>query len=155
MKGFKDFIHEDEAVKSALKKLPKHHQKLLNGFEFRFQGGNTLKGDDGHIGSVVVNPKKIITIAAPWRYSREFTLFHEVGHLVWTMFVKGTPLVEEWSEIVKKNPDRKKSENDEENFCHSYAAHFADEHAPEMHSNPDWAKFIEKVCSVKKITNSK
>lgn len=135
---FRDFLEseEKENVKKMIAKLPKGHQKLLDGYKFKYTSGNTLDGDDEHVGLI---HKDKITVAAPWNYGREFTTLHEVAHLVWEY--KMTPkLKKEWSKIVKQNPKRQK-QSDEELFCMAYACTYA-KHKILVHHHPAWADFI-------------
>lgn len=141
MNGFKLFVEaqteEEKNVQALIKKLPKGHQKLLKGYKFKYQGGNTLKGDDGHIGVIF---KDKITVAAPWNYGREFTTLHEIAHLVWEY--KMTPeLKKEWNTISKKNP-KQNQDNSEENFAMAYACHYA-KHKVKVHDHPEWHNFIK------------
>lgn len=140
MKGFKKWVTEDDDVKATLAKIPKSHQKLVKGFKIVFEPRNTLEGDDGHVGMVINKPKKMIRIASPWNYGREFTLLHEVAHLVWAVFM--TPeLKKEWGAITKRTKDKKKDENEEELFCHSYANTYA-KNKVTIHDHAEWDKFI-------------
>jgi hypothetical protein len=149
MKGFKDFVTEDEDVEKTLSKLPRHHQELVKGFKFLFEPHNTLKGDDGHVGVITNSPRKIIRVAAPWRYSREFTVIHEVAHLVYEMFVKGSQTEKDWEKLSLSTKNRKKDESAEELFCHGYAAMFA-QFPPEIHYHQEWIKFMkERVFPIK------
>jgi hypothetical protein len=149
MNGFKNFVTEDGDVAKTIAKLPIHHQELVKGYKFLFEPHNTLKGDKGHVGMIVNKPEKVIRIAAPWRYSREFTTLHEIAHLVHELYVKGTPLEKEWKIIVSNTKNKKKDESPEELFCHSYAATFC-QHPPSIHDHPEWRSFINKVCKIKK-----
>ncbi len=145
---FKQFFlegeEEKENVDKMIAKLPKGHQKLLHGYKFRYQKGNTLKGDDGHIGVIF---KDKITVAAPWNYGREFTTLHEIGHLVWEYLM--TPeLKKEWEKVFKaekKNMEKSDSldQNAEEIFCMCYACNYA-KHKLHTYHNPKWMAFIEK-----------
>lgn len=146
MNGFKRFVTEDEDVSKTIAKLPKHHQGLVKGYKFLFEPGNTLRGDDGHVGVIVNQPKKVIRIAAPWNYGREFTVIHEVAHLVYEMYVKGTPLEKEWATLAMSVKNRKKDENAEELFCHAYAASYC-KHPPVIHYHPVWVRFIRDLPS--------
>ena len=144
MKNFKLFIEkseEEENIQSMLKKLPKGHREMINGYKFRYQGGSVLKGDDQHIG--LINKDKI-TVAAPWNYGREFTTLHEIGHLVWQEFMTDN-LKKKWGRIVK-NTKNKQDQNDEELFCMAYACHYA-KHCVVIHDHPAWHKFIKEVPS--------
>ena len=149
MNGFKQFVTEDEDVAKSLAKLPAHHRMLVKGYKFLFEPGNTLKGDDGHVGMIVNKPNKVVRIAAPWNYGREFTLLHEIAHLVYEVYIRGTPFEKSWEQLSMSTPDRKKDEPAEELFCHAYANHFA-KNKIEIHNHPEWDQFIRKVCAVKK-----
>jgi len=149
MKGFKHFVNEDEDVAKTLAKLPAHHRELVKGYKFLFEPGNTLKGDDGHVGIIVNKPNKIVRVAAPWRYSREFTTLHEIAHLVYEMYIRPNPaIVKEWENIVKNTKNKKEDESAEELWCHSYAASFC-AHPPTIHYHLEWVAFIKKCCKIK------
>lgn len=152
MDGFRTFLEneEQENVEAMISKLPKSHQKLLDGYKFKYTPGNTLKGDEDHIGYI---HKDKIVVAAPWNYSREFTTLHEIAHLVFEY--KMTPqLKKEWSAIVKKtisdqiknNPKSKSAlkQNDEELFAMSYAT-FYSKHKVHTYDHPEWMKFIKTL----------
>ena len=149
MKGFRQFVKEDEDVAKTLAKLPKQHQEMVKGYQFLFEPGNTLKGDKGHVGMIVNMPKKIVRIAAPWNYGREFTLIHEIAHIVYEVYIRNTPLEKEWEKIALSVKDRKKDEPPEELFCHAYANHFA-KNKIVIHNHPEWDHFIARVCADKK-----
>ena len=139
LENFKLFLEFEEKknVKNTLKELPEKHQDLLKGYKINFTGRNTLNGDNQHIGFIYKNK---IEVCAPWRYSREFTMLHEVGHLVYEKLM--TPeLKKEWAKIVKKNP-KENQDNNEENFCMAYAATYS-KHPPTTHAHPEWIKFIK------------
>lgn len=139
---FKLFLEfeEKENVKKTIKKLPDGHQFLLKGYKINFTPRNTLNGDKDHIGFIFKNK---IEVSAPWRYSREFTTLHEIGHLVYEKLMT-KDLKKEWAKVVKKNK-KQNQDNDEENFCMAYAATYS-KHPPTTHSHPEWIKFIkEKV----------
>ena len=146
---FRDFLLEsdDADIVGTVKKLPKRYQKLLAGYKFNFQDGHTLHKDNQHVG-VIDEKKKSITIAAPWFHSKEFTLLHEIGHLVWKYLVD-KDLRQEWSEIAK---DSKIKENDEELFCHSFANHFC-KHKNLSFYNKEWDKFINRLNNGAKKDN--
>jgi hypothetical protein len=139
--SFRHFLEneEKENVNKMLAKLPKGHQKLLKGYKFHYTPGNTLKGDDEHIG-FIHNDK--IVVAAPWNYGREFTTLHEIAHLVWEKLM--TPkLKKEWEAIVKRTKN-KQDQNPEELFCMAYACHYA-KHKVKVHDHPEWHDFIAKL----------
>jgi len=137
-------MKDNADIENSLAKLPKSHRELVHGFHIKLEPGNTLPGDDGHVGVIMTSPKRQIKVASPWNYPREFALLHEVGHLVFEKFVRGTELEKEWKDICKKNPNRKKDEPDEENFCHAYAARYV-KHPPVTHHHEEWRKFIDSL----------
>lgn len=114
-----------------------------------FEPGNTLKGDDGHVGMIVNKPKKLVRIAAPWNYGREFTVLHEIAHLVYEVYVRNTPFEKAWEKLSLSTPNRKMDEPPEELFCHAYACYFA-KNKIEIHHHPAWDRFIKKVCESRK-----
>lgn len=152
MKNFKTFIEskEKEDVSQIIAKLPKNHQKLLNGYKFKYTPGNTLEGDDEHIGYI---HKDKIVVAAPWHYSRSFTTLHEIAHLVYEKLVSND-LKTKWKKIIKEtikeqiDKNKKSSnalkQNDEELFCMAYAATYA-KHPPATYLNEKWQDFIHKL----------
>ena len=148
---------EEKNVNDLIASLPKGHRDLLDGYKFKYTGGNTLDGDNDHIGYIHKNK---IVVAAPWNYGRCFTTLHEIAHLVWEHLI--TPeLRKKWSSIVKKTKknqiakfERKAQKDaldqgDEEIFCMSYAAHHSN-HAPIIWINEEWDKFIESISNLKK-----
>lgn len=147
MLTFKLFLEseEDKNIKSTLKKIPRHHAKLVDGYTFTFKGGNTLPGDDSHIGYMDRKPKEIC-IAAPWNYGREFTFLHEIAHLVLDKLVPNE-LKKKWVEIVKrtnKGEDEALHQSPEELFCMAYAQHYADNKMVK-YNYPEWMHFIEQL----------
>lgn len=152
MDNFRLFLENEEEkdVKAFISKLPPKHQKLLNGFKFRFTPGNTLKGDNEHIGYI---HKDRIVVAAPFHYSRSLVVGHESGHLIFEKLM--TPqLKKEWSALIKRTiKDQIKSQpkqnqsalkqNDEEIFCMVYASTYV-KHPPSTYLNPEWQDFITK-----------
>lgn len=148
MNGFKQFFTEasemDKNIKDTLKKIPKAHSAFVKDYAFKWQPGNTLKGDDEHIG--IINPmKKTVTIAAPWNYGREFTFLHELAHKVWENLVDAANR-KEWGSIVKKTKHKMK-QNAEELFCMAYANHYA-KNKIVIHDHPEWDKFIAKIIKL-------
>lgn len=146
MKGFKKYVTEDGDVAKTIAKLPPQYQELVRGYKFLFEPRNTLEGDDGHVGVISNHPKKIIKVAAPWRYSREFTVLHEVAHLVYETFIRGTPLEKQWEKLALSVKNRKKDEPAEELFCHGFAATYCD-HPPVIHYHDEWVKFIKNLTT--------
>jgi hypothetical protein len=145
MNGFKEFFteatEEEKNVRTTLKKLPKNHRDLIKGYKFHWERGCCLKGDNNHIG--IINPKtKIITIAAPYNYGREYTVLHEIAHKVWEKLP--LELKKKWLIVVKENPHRDKSQNEEENFAMSYADFYA-KNKLVKHNCPAWVNFIKNL----------
>ncbi|MCK9458316.1 MAG: hypothetical protein M0R80_01580 [Proteobacteria bacterium] len=140
---FRQFVENYEKdIKETLGKLPKKYQKLIHGYKFKFQSGNTLSGDNDHIG-VMDEKKKTITIAAPWNYGREFTFLHELGHRLWETLP--SELKNEWAKMVKQTKmTHKDRQNPEELFCHGFANQYA-KHKHVMFTHPEWEKFIKKL----------
>lgn len=147
---FKQFLIESEKsdLKITINKLPKEHQKLVSNYSFKFQGNNTLKGDNENVGELDPNKKKI-TIASPWNYPREITVLHEIGHLVWEKLLTKNNR-NEWSKILnklKQNNNKSKKDldqNDEEIFCHSYAQFYIKNKMVKF-DYPELQKFISKL----------
>lgn len=145
MDTFENFIHEDKAVKETIARLPKSHRALVKGYDIRFEPGNTLKDDPGHVGRVYIGGKdKTITISSPWNYGREFTLLHEIGHFVYNALVINTKWENVWNKIYKSEPGPKK-EGSEEAFCHNYANFHAKTKVSKFDLKP-WIKFMGEFC---------
>jgi len=137
-------IKETGDVDKTLKKLPKSHRELLKGYTISFQGGNTLKGDAGHIGENDLEKKKIV-VASPWNYGREFALLHEIGHIIYMSLMTSQPnKVEDWKKVVRNTKDEKVNQNVEELFCHAYANTYS-KNKIEIHNHPTWEQFIKHV----------
>lgn len=148
MKRFLEFLteatEEEKNIKTTLSKVPQSHSDLIKGYKYRWQSGNTLKGDDGHIG--IINPNtKTITIAAPWNYGREYTLLHELAHKVWEAFIP-IPMKKVWIQIVKRTK-HKMQQNAEELWAMAYANHFA-KNKILIHTHKEWEEFVEKVIEL-------
>jgi len=156
--NFKTFLESEEEknVHKLLSRLPKGHRALLDGYKFRYTPGNTLNGDNQHIG--YIHRDKIV-VAAPWNYSRSFTTLHEIAHLVWEYLM--TPVLKkEWSKLIKETKTKqmakfKKKEqqkaldqNEEEVFSMAYAANYSN-HAPIIWCNEDWSNFMKKLENLK------
>ena len=153
MDGFKLFLENEEEknVKDLISKLPKTHQKLLHGYKIRFTPGNTLKGDDGHVGYI---HKDKIVVAGPWNYSRSFTFLHEVSHLVWEQGMSKEQK-SEWEKLFKKYKVQHQKtlakesqsaldQNAEEIFAMSYANYYA-KHKILTYDCPEWMEFIKNL----------
>jgi len=124
MKTFKPFFEskiaeEDKNIKATLKKLPARHSALVSGFKYNFQSGNTIQGDDLHVGYI---DSKTIGLAGAWNFGREFVFLHEVAHKVWEKLVD-EKLKKEWSALTKV---LKSKESDEELFCMYYSQHYVE-----------------------------
>lgn len=142
---FKQFIENSEQndVKNSIKKLPKSYQKLVNKYEIKFEDGHNVKHDKDSIG-FIDEEKKVITIASPWNYGREYTLLHEIGHIIWK-YVVDNKRKTEWTTIVK-NTKNKQKQNDEELFCMAFANYYA-HHQIVIHHHDEWQKFIKNLPS--------
>lgn len=146
---FKEYFNEttkhmeDKDLKQTLSKVPKSHAKLLRGYKFFTQGGNTLKNDDNHIGSNDLEHKKIV-VAAPWWHSREFTMLHELGHLVWAKYVQHNPeLIKKWKNLCKKTKG-KVNQNAEEIFSHTYANLYTKNKLSKF-DHPELTEFVKDI----------
>jgi hypothetical protein len=137
-------------VKKTVLKIPAAHQKLVQGYKFKAEVGNTLSGDPGNVGEID-EKKKRIKIAAPWNYSREFTVLHEVGHAVWKYIVTDQKK-KEWTQLLKKTKSHSKenkqylNQNDEEIFCMLYAQHYC-KNGMVKFEHPELETFIAKLPS--------
>ena len=143
MKGFKKFFKEDEDVQKTLAKIPKAHKNLVKGFKFLFEPHNTLQGDDGHVGMITNQGSKRIIVASPWRFGREFTLLHEIAHLIWNSLVVASKK-EEWKNILKKHKDLSNEKNQEESFCMAYANYYS-QRPLAIYNITSWMSFIKKL----------
>ena len=143
---FKLFITEGEKnmkdASATLSSIPKKHAALVKGYKFCFQPDNTLKGDDKHVG-IIDDEKKTITIAAPWNYSREWVLLHELAHILWKNLAEEKKT--EWIAICNATA-LSKDEKDvpEELFCHSYASVYCGNKSKRF-DHPKWKNFIKKL----------
>jgi hypothetical protein len=132
---------EKRDIEKTLSKLPPSHAALVKGYRWKFHSGNTLNGDEEHVGYIDDNDKEI-AVAGPWNYGREFTVLHEVGHKVWETFV--TPqMKQQWLHIVAKTKNRQDQEP-EELFCMAYANAYA-KNKIVIHSHPTWEHFIKGI----------
>lgn len=141
MLSFKKFMHkteEEKDIQQTLEKLPKLHQNLVKDFKYKLHAGNTLNGDSEHVG--YMDPaKKEIAAAAPYRYSREMTILHEIAHVVWDHLMSNE-LRDKWATIVKRTKN-KQNQSAQELFCMAYAATYS-HNPPSIHDHPEWNKFI-------------
>lgn len=154
---FRDYIESDASmgeekkdILQTLSKIPTSHRNFLRGFSWKFQGGNTLNGDDQHVGYMDDHEKEI-AVAAPWSYGREFTILHEVAHTVWEHLPRNVK--QQWVELVNRTKHTQNTgsetqdslnQNAEEIFCHSYA-NFYTKHKLLTYSNPEWMNFIKNL----------
>ena len=153
--NFNQFLFEAEEeeknIQAMLKKLPKKHAALMKGFKFKYVPGNTLKGDNAHIGLI---KGKTVTVAGPWNYGREFTTLHEVAHMVFEKLV--TPQIKKkWEALLKETKPKHIKElkskgmktdaldqGAEELFCMAYAATYA-KHPTVIYHCSEWVDFIK------------
>jgi len=156
--NFKHFLESAEKefkddIKQTLNKIPASHKKLVHDYKFKSEGGNTLKGDQKHVGEID-EKKKHIKVAAPYNYSRETTILHEIAHAVWK-FVLTPDLKKQWSHLLKKTKDEHKDktnkaakdsldQNDEEIFCMSYANAYT-KHKNATYNHDAWDNFIKAL----------
>jgi hypothetical protein len=144
--NFRQFLIEtsqtEKDIHETLRKLPKSHQKLIHGYKFNFQPGNTLKGDNSHVG-VIDGSKKSVIISSPWNFPREWVFLHELAHLIWMDLSKEKR--KEWEEICRQTK-LKKGEKDipEELFCHSYSSTYCTNKVTK-YNYPKWENFIKKL----------
>lgn len=153
--NFKNFFfkesEEKKDIEKTISKIPLNHQKLLKNFKITLQPNNTLKGDKSNIG-VIHNDK--ITISAPWRYSREFCLLHEIAHLVYE-YKLTKELKKEWENLINKTIKSQKQksknknqsikaldQNSEELFCMTYAQAYSS-NGVIKYDNSEWVNFIK------------
>jgi len=122
--NFKKFLikNENKDIEKTLEKIPESHRKLIKNYKIIFQGSNLLKNGEKNVG-FIDEENKTITISAPWNYSREFVLLHEIAHVIWKYVILEEQKAE-WKKIfnkVKNNNKKDLDQNAEEIFCHSYA----------------------------------
>lgn len=147
MMRFRDYLESDagmgeekQDILRTLSKLPPSHRELIRGFSWKFQGGNTLAGDDQHVGYMDDYEKKI-AVAAPWNYGREFTILHEIAHTVWERVPD--QLKQQWAAIVQRTK-HKQQQSPEELFCMAYANFYA-KNKIVIHDHPEWNEFIRNL----------
>jgi len=134
--------HIMKDVRKTLRKMPKKHAALVKNWDFKFQNGNGLDGDIEHIG-FMDREKKLITVAAPWNYGRQYAFLHEVAHVVWENIMT-KEMQKEWSKIVKATKEPKQNQNMEELFCMAYANTYA-KNKVVIHDHDTWDAFIRKL----------
>lgn len=134
-----DNSEETKDIQRTLSKLPPSHAALVSGFKWKFQAGNTLDGDDDHVGYMDPMSKEI-AVAAPYNYGREFTILHEIAHKVWEHLVPAQ-LKQQWTQIVS-NTKHKQNQEPEELFCMAYANTYA-KNKIVIHTHPEWEAFVK------------
>lgn len=145
MLTFRTFIENEEEknLSQMLGKLPATHRELVKGYDFKFHPGNTLDGDDQHVGYMDEKGKEI-AVAAPWNYGREFTILHEIGHRVWERLPD--QIKQAWAKIVEqtKRPKKEQHQSAEELFSMAYAATYT-KHPPITFAIQTWIQFIKNL----------
>lgn len=142
--SFRRFVEFEESEEKSdigrtLSKIPPSHADLVRGFNWKFSAGNTLKGDDQHIGYIDTRSKEI-AVAAPWNYGREFTVLHEIAHQVWDNLM--TPEQKSMWENIVANTKNKQNQSPEELFCMAYANFYA-KNKITIHDHPEWNNFVK------------
>jgi hypothetical protein len=148
--NFKQWVFNEQKkqeidISKTFAKLPKKHKELVKDYKIVFQPHNSLKGDDAHIG-FIDEKNKMITIAAPWNYGREYTLLHEIGHAVWKYLVSEEKK-EEWKKILRKEKQKDKKSLDQEQeeiFCMVYAQYYA-KNKLEKYNKKSLIDFVSKI----------
>ena len=136
-----DMDSEKADIAKMLKKLPDSHAALVQGYNWKLHPGNTLNGDDEHVGYMDDQDKEI-AVSSPWNYGREFTVLHEIAHRVWEKLVP--PQYKKlWFQIVHNTQD-KQDQSEEELFCHAYSNHYVKNRIV-IHDHPQWHKFIDSL----------
>jgi hypothetical protein len=141
MMGGDGMAEEKDDIQKTLGKLPKSHAALVKGYRWKFHAGNTLNGDDEHVGYIDDGDQEI-AVAGPWNYGREFTILHEVGHKVWENFVD-PHMRQMWSQIVSRTK-HKQNQNPEELFCMAYANEYV-KNKIVIHTHKEWSDFIKRL----------
>jgi hypothetical protein len=151
MESFKLFFEQTEEqqknVKMTLAKLPTAHQKLIAKYKIKWHCDSTLSGDNKHVG--IINPHtNTITIAASWKYPQQWVFLHEIGHLVWASFINPvSKITKYWDKLVKQHitPEiKKRKEDNEEIWCHCYAAAYCD-HPVDIFNIKPLVEFIKTL----------
>lgn len=146
--SFRQFVEMEESeeksdIQRTLEKIPQSHADLVRGFNWKFSAGNTLKGDDQHIGYIDIRTKEI-AVAAPWNYGREFTVLHEIAHQVYDNLIDDEQKAQ-WEQIVA-NTENKQNQSPEELFCMAYANFYA-KNKITIHDHPEWNEFIKGISA--------
>lgn len=145
--SFKEFMKNDMEeekgdISKTLNKIPPAHAALVKGYHWKFHPGNTLNGDDEHIG-YIDDKDKVIAVAAPYNYGREFTVLHEIAHKVWDTLSPN--LKNQWKHICA-NTKNKQNQDFVELFCQAYANTYV-KNKIVIHNHPEWDRFIKSLSS--------
>lgn len=143
---------EKKDIQNTLSKIPEPHRNLIKGYRWKFHAGNTLNGDDEHVGYVDDNDKEI-AVAAPWGYGREFCALHEIAHKVLDNLPPN--IKHQWLTLFNKTKNQQMHHADDENkaaldqspdeiFCMCYAT-FYSKHKNMTYVNPQWMQFIKNL----------
>ena len=130
---------EEKNLQKTIAKLPEKYRKLLKNFNIKLTCKNTLNGDRDHIGVI---HQFDIEVAAPWNYGREFTLLHEVAHLIWEKLITEKQK-DQWKRLAKLYKGKPKM-NEEELFCMFFASTYANHHV-ETYNHPKLMAFIKSL----------
>lgn len=145
MGSFKQFYEakkeEEKDVEETLAQLPLAHQQLLKDCKFKFHNGNTLKNDDEHIGYMDSKTGEIC-VAAPWKWSKEFTFLHEVGHKVFDHLPD--TFKNRWANLAKTVESKFKDHDPEELFCMIYAQSYV-KHKMKEFNLPTLVNFVRSL----------
>lgn len=134
---------EKRDIARTLSKIPPRHRELVRGYDWKFHSGNTLNGDDEHIG-YMDDQQKVIAIAGPWNYGREFAVLHEIAHRIWEKLIP-QEIKQQWERVIANTQD-KQDQEPEELFCMAYANHYA-KNKITIHDHPEWHQFIDRLPS--------
>jgi hypothetical protein len=152
--NFKHFVENEfmSDVEKTVAKIPKSHKDLIKDYKFKSESGNTLGGKGKHVGEID-EKKKHIKVAAPYNYSREFTILHEISHAVWK-YKMTDQLKKEWNTLVKNTKKEQKDKDDktkdakdsldqnaEEIFCMVYSNVYS-KHPTTTYDHDAWKNFI-------------
>lgn len=145
MESFIKYLSKEQKndVLKTLEKIPNKFSNLIKPFEIEINSRHSLKKNKRYVAYVQTHPKPKIVISSPWHHSIEFSLLHELGHIVWNNFVK-KDLKKEWKELVKNTKNKRTDESDEENFCHAFASMYS-KYKYSIHDNESWKTFISKL----------
>lgn len=145
--NFRKFLENEEKndVLNTLSKIPQSHSALVQGFNWKFHPGNTLNGDNKHVGYMDDHEREI-AVAAPWNYGREFTILHEIAHKVWEKLPP--ELQKAWVQLVSSThrPREEQQQEPEEMFAMAYATAYV-KHPPITYAFPKWIEFIKSLPS--------